>query len=54
VLSLIEVKGVLKVKVEVEAFFLSSALARLRAPLMRSSAFISASLTFLSISGFKF
>jgi len=54
VLSFIEVRGVLKVEVKVEAFFSSSVLTHLRAPLMRSGAFISASLTFLSISGFRF
>ena len=54
VLSLIKAEGVLKVEVKVKAFFSSFALARLRAPLMRSGAFISTSLTFLSTSGFGF
>jgi hypothetical protein len=53
VLGLIKVREVLKVEVKV-FFYLSVALARLRALLMRSSAFISASLTFFSTSGFRF
>jgi len=54
VLGFVEVRGVLKVEVEVKAFFSSSALTCLRAPLMRLSAFISAFLTFFSTSGFGF
>jgi hypothetical protein len=46
--------GLLGIKVEVEFFFLSFALARLRALLIPLLAFASASLTFFSTFGFGF
>jgi hypothetical protein len=45
---------VLRVKVKVKALLLSFALAYLRAPLRRLSAFIRASLTFLLTLDFRF
>jgi hypothetical protein len=48
------VGGLPGIKVEVEFFFLSFILARLRALLILSLAFASASLTFFSTSGFEF
>jgi hypothetical protein len=48
------VEGLLKIKIEVEFFFLSFALACLRALLIPLLAFTSASLTFFLTFGFKF
>jgi hypothetical protein len=48
------VGGLLGIKVKVEFFFLSFALARLRALLIPLLAFASASLTFFLTSGFRF
>jgi hypothetical protein len=48
------VKGLLEIEVKVEFFFLSFALACLRALLILLLAFTSASLTFFLTSSFKF